>query len=128
MYTKALEELRCFDAHILTDEDRQRTALYRGERRRVAAQALAQSPEEWLAALDLRVEVAPLAPENLKRAAQLLNKTNQMNLRTRRMSEEELLGWSAEEGHLAFAFSVFDRFGAYGLTGLASMTLAGEGA
>ena len=31
---------------------------------------------------------------NLQRSTQLINKTNQFNLSTRRMSENELLNWS----------------------------------
>ena len=39
----------------------------------------------------MRVTIGELNDGNLKRAAQLLNKTNQMNLSTRRMTEVELL-------------------------------------
>ena len=43
--------------------------------------------DEYLATLGIVVTVEPLGPANLARATQLLNKTNQMNLTTRRLTE-----------------------------------------
>ena len=58
-----------------------------------------------------------IGSSNVARAAQLLNKTNQMNLSTRRLSEAELLQWANEAGNEAWAVYVSDRFGPAGLTG-----------
>ena len=54
--------------------------------------------EEWLATLKTSVRVEELNPGNLPRAAQLLNKTNQMNLSTRRMSEADFQAWVRKDG------------------------------
>jgi FkbH-like protein len=61
----------------------------------------------------------------LPRAAQLLNKTNQFNLSLRRLDEKNLWDWAEEPSHAAYTFHVSDRFGDFGLTGLASFSLAG---
>src|SRR5262249_23619473 len=64
---------------------------------------------------------------NLARAVQLANKTNQMNLRTRRITELELSRWLSEgKGRKTLAIKVADRFGDIGLTGLISWTLADD--
>ena len=58
---------------------------------------------------------------NLARATQLLNKTNQMNLTTRRLTEEELLKWWLDAGRRCSTVRVADRFSDVGLTGLFSV-------
>ncbi len=117
-YVEALDQLRCFDTVAFSREDGQRTQLYAAERRRRASRDEVPSLDQWLSALDLRVFVEPLNEDHSARAAQLLNKTNQMNLRTRRLAEAELLAWSAVVGRQLWTFRVLDRFGDAGLTGL----------
>jgi FkbH-like protein len=123
LYEKALTELTCFDALAISQEDRARTQMYVSERLRQDSRASTQSLEEYLLSLDLRVQVERLGPGNIKRAAQLLNKTNQMNLRTRRLSEAEFLEWGQCSANASYVFRVVDRFDDYGLTGLGSFTL-----
>jgi FkbH-like protein len=67
------------------------------------------------------VTVERLDESNRTRILQLLNKTNQMNLSTRRLTESELDAWLAEPGHELWAFRVSDRFGDSGLTGIGSL-------
>ncbi len=125
LYASALDALPCFDTVSLTDEDRARAKSYAAERgRRAAAQN--QSPEAWLESLAVTIRAEPLDAGNLTRAAQLLNKTNQMNLRTRRMTSEELMAWANAPARACFTFRVADRFGDYGLTGLASAEMDGR--
>lgn len=125
-YRHALASLRCFDQPTLSDEDRARTSSYVSERERTGLRQRVGSAEEWLASLDMNVTVEPLDAGNLSRAAQLLNKTNQMNLSTRRMSDAELGAWAAQPGRSVWTFRVADRFGDSGLTGLASLHVDGE--
>ena len=66
----------------------------------------------------MRVYAEVLSEENGARAVQLLNKTNQMNLRTRRMNIAELREWAGAEGREFWTLRVVDRFGDAGLTGL----------
>lgn len=125
-YVAALQRLRCFDRPRMTDEDRQRTQSYVAERyRREIAQAT-ESLDEWLQRLELAVQASPLTPADLPRAVQLLNKTNQFNLVTRRLGEAEFRAFAAEPQNRAFTYRVRDRFGDYGLTALATLTLADE--
>ncbi|MCC7162607.1 MAG: HAD-IIIC family phosphatase [Anaerolineae bacterium] len=118
---QALLELDYFDTSRLTDEDRQRADLYTMEKQRGISKSGAGSLQDWLMSLELRVRVEPLNDSNASRATQLLNKTNQLNLTTRRLSETELRAWSDEPDHHVLVFRVADRFGESGLTGLASV-------
>jgi FkbH-like protein len=125
-YPAALECLRCFDAAHVSAEDLERNAMYATERARTSARTQVASFDEWLLTLELRVRFEPLGPANLARAAQLMNKTNQMNLRTRRMSEAELAAWAREDGHEVWTVHVSDRLGAAGLTGIVSVAKRGD--
>jgi FkbH-like protein len=129
LYQQALAGLDCFDNLSISPEDRHRAEMYATERQRreSSTQAVAAGDlNQYLASLELRVAVEPLSKANLPRAAQLLNKTNQMNLRTRRMTEDELWAWATEPSHSVYTFRVRDRFGDYGLTGLGSLSVTGQ--
>lgn len=121
-----LDDLACFDSLGVSDEDVNRTQSYAAERQRRSLQSTTASFDEWLARLEVRVAVEPLGPSNLARAAQLLNKTNQMNLATRRLSEAELDGWAAGADRAFYTFRVADRFSDFGLTGLLSVECRGD--
>lgn len=125
LYAQALHDLRVFDRPSLTEEDLARTEMYVAERQRAGLRQSSVSMDDWLASLELRVTYEPLGPGNIKRAAQLFNKTNQMNLTTRRMTEAELMDWGSRPGRAMYAYRVADRFGDYGLTGLASIEVQG---
>jgi FkbH-like protein len=58
----------------------------------------------------------------------LLNKTNQLNLTTRRMTEAQFMEWAEADGHEIYVFRVADRFDDYGLTGIASLAVDGDAA
>jgi FkbH-like protein len=117
-YPKALLELACFDSVSSTAEDVQRTAMYASDRERKELLRTVGSLDDWLTSLKVSVEIEPLQESNLARATQLLNKTNQMNLSTRRMTELELFSWSQPANQLVWTFRVRDKFGDSGLTGI----------
>jgi len=56
----------------------------------------------------------------------LLNKTNQMNLSTRRMSEADFYAWAKAQDRRVWTFRVSDKFGDSGLTGILSLELDGS--
>jgi FkbH-like protein len=120
-YSLFLSRLRCFDNPFVSSEDRSRTKMYVADRGRTELKNEIASLKEWLAKLELGIAVEPLSDENLERAAQLFNKTNQMNLSTRRLSATELFSWAQREGHTLWTFRVWDRFGDYGLCGISSL-------
>jgi len=120
-YRSALDSLTCFDSSAITAADVARTAQYATERAREHFRDGVNSVEEWLRGLDMRVRVEELSSVNLSRVTQLMNKTNQMNLSTRRLTSEELTGWLQHGDRRLWAISVADRFGDAGLTGIISV-------
>jgi FkbH-like protein len=125
LYSEALLSLNCFDSPLLTEEDRQRVRMSALDRVRKESKPQLGDLEEWLATLKTTVRVEELNQGNLPRAAQLLNKTNQMNLSTRRMSEAHFDAWARQEGRRVWTFRVSDKFGDSGLTGILSVEIDG---
>ncbi len=124
-YADALRQLDCFDQAAITAEDRTRGTMYASERTRRDNAAEFSSMEEWLASLGITAHMAPPGDGNIKRLVQLINKTNQMNLRTRRLTEAELRAWlDGGTGRGMVTFTVADRFGELGLTGVLSWEVA----
>ncbi len=120
-----VSSLSCFETPSLGKEDIERTEMYHAERGRKEALALCGDVENWLRSLQIEVHASPLRRENLPRAAQLLNKTNQFNLSLRRLDEKSFWDWAEEPCNSVYTFHVLDRFGDSGLTALASFSLAG---
>jgi FkbH-like protein len=117
--------LNCFETPNLGKEDFERTAMYQVERGRKQAKDMSADVENWLRSLQIEVRAAPLRRESLPRAAQLLNKTNQFNLSLRRLDEKSFWEWAQEPSNSAYTFNVSDRFGDFGLVGLASISRVG---
>jgi FkbH-like protein len=126
LYPGALLSLDCFDRPSVTQEDRQRSRMCAVDRVRKESKIHLRNLEDWLATLKTTVNVELLNHANLPRTAQLLNKTNQMNLSTRRMSEAEFHAWAREATRRTWTFRVSDKFGDSGLTGIVSVEIDGS--
>ncbi|MBX3161003.1 MAG: HAD-IIIC family phosphatase [Deltaproteobacteria bacterium] len=117
-YLRALEAGLWFEAVALTDEDRARTAQYAVERQRAELRGAASSLDDYLASLEMCARVRDLDDTDMQRAVQLIGKTNQFNLTTRRHSEAHVRALLAG-GAVAVTVRVRDRFGDHGLVSLA---------
>jgi len=129
LYASVLRQMDCFDSATISGEDRKRTGFYRAERERRTAFERADnvgSLDEWLRTLGIIVHAEPINDVNRQRAGQLLNKTNQMNLTTRRMTDVELEAWASASNRELWTFRVSDKFGEAGLSGIGSVELLGD--
>lgn len=118
-YERALHECGMFDAAVISAEDRQRVQMYREERARDVVRTTAGTVHDYLAALEMVAEVGAVTETNLGRVAQLVSKTNQFNLTTRRHSQAEIGRMCADPRYAALYIRVRDRFGDLGLIGTA---------
>jgi FkbH-like protein len=126
LYVQTLLALDCFNKPDVTGEDRQRVRMYAEERQRTEIRNVATSTDEWLASLKMVITASRLNKSNLTRVTQLLNKTNQMNLSTRRLSEIEYAQWSSAARRMVWAFRVEDRLGDSGLVGILGVEAEGS--
>lgn len=116
-YVELLAAESFFDTLAVTEADTQRTEEYRSQAKRSQLASHAGSREEFLASLGIVCTILPVAEAPLARAVQLLGKTNQFNLTTRRHGAAEVEGFAADG--VAIAVRVRDRFGNAGVVGLA---------
>lgn len=123
LYASTLTNLKCFDSPDFSKEDSKRTEMYKAEQKRKSYKKKVSSLNEWLETLKICVKVEELNESNLQRTAQLINKTNQMNLSTRRLTENELKVWAKKDECKVWLFRVSDSFGDSGLTGLTSFEI-----
>jgi FkbH-like protein len=128
LFASHLLELDCFDSAYATAEDASRNQTYSSGKQRERLKKTVSSAEEWLLCLDTEVTVEEVSDSNRVRVVQLLNKTNQMNLATRRVSEPELQVWLQEGKRKLWTFRVKDKFGDSGLTGILSLELESDAA
>lgn len=114
-YAAALHECEFFDQPALQTEDRERTAMYRRERERRSLAESVTSPEEFLRSLEMEAEVGMANEQTIGRIAQLIGKTNQFNLTTRRHSQTEVSQMAHDRDHVVAWLRLRDRFGDQGL-------------
>lgn len=88
-YVRAIAELNLFEVTSFSDEDRRRAELYRENARRQTLQTAFTDISEYLRSLDMRVTMRRFDAFHLPRIAQLLQRSNQFNLTTRRYSLAE---------------------------------------
>jgi FkbH-like protein len=117
-----LRHVWAFDRARVTDEDRARSQMYRQRAERTRAERAAPSLEAFLESLQLEVKIEPMQAGQVPRVAQLVQRTNQMNCTLVRRSEAEVRALDAE----VLTVDVRDRFGAYGLTGVAVFRADGK--
>jgi FkbH-like protein len=110
-----LDRQRWFEVVAITDEDRQRSEFYRARREVASLEAGARDLSGFLRSLDMHARIAPIGPVSLERVTQLVNKTNQFNLTTRRMTGAEVERIAGSNAWLHRTVRLADRFGDHGL-------------
>lgn len=127
-YARCLADAGYFEAVSFTTEDTARNAQYVANRARREFQADTRDIESFLRDLQMTLTVAPFRSADVPRIAQLINKTNQFNLTTRRYTETEVRAFMQDADVLTFTGRVSDRFGDNGLTSIVICRPAGDGA
>jgi FkbH-like protein len=114
-FVAKLQDSGFFEPRSLTSEDLRRSAQYREERQRAALLESVTDMDSYLASLDMRATISEFRAADVPRIAQLINKSNQFNLTTRRWSEAEVLKLCSDSTRRGFSVRLADRFGDYGL-------------
>ena len=117
-YVRALQAGLWFEAASLTEADRERAEQYAVERKRRELQQSAGTMEDYLRSLEMVADVREIDEADLMRVVQLLGKTNQFNLTTRRHGREDVLRLLALPDAVGMTLRVEDRFGDHGLIGV----------
>ena len=114
-YVGTLSEYLLFETNSFTGEDSQRTEQYRARAQYAELEKQAASLEDFYAGLQMRAVIAPFNDMDLPRIAQLIGKTNQFNLTTRRYGTAQLEAFRKDPSCVHLSLRLQDRFADHGL-------------
>jgi FkbH-like protein len=123
-YVRVLADAGYFEATSFTKEDSERADQYAANAEREGLLNGAGGLDAYLEQLGMTVEFGGVTPLNLARVTQLINKTNQFNTTTVRMTEQDVQALAMDPKSVVLQFRLVDKFGD---NGLVSVLLAGAG-
>ncbi len=115
-----------FEAVSYSSEDRLRASTYASDARRAEVQATARDLGDYLSSLDMQLSAAPFDAAGRARIAQLINKTNQFNLTTRRYTEAQVAAMETDPTLITLQVRLGDRFGDLGMIGVVIARTSGR--
>lgn len=126
-FVRCLARAGYFEAVCCTADDLKRAEQYRSNAARATVRETATDMHSYLAGLEMQAHWSPFQENGLARIVQLINKTNQFNLTTPRVSEAEVRGWMADPCMKTWQVRLTDCFGDNGVVALmAARICSGE--
>ncbi len=114
-FVRVLDDAQPFEWAAITEEDKVRTASYLENEKREELATRFVDYKEYLKALEMEAHCGEVTKTELSRFAQLINKSNQFNLRTRRYAESEIAEMMRDSRVRCLYVSLKDRFTTYGV-------------
>jgi len=115
-YVRTMQEMNEFNLLKITNEDKQRGVMYSQQRERKTFETSSNNLEDFLKNMDLKITIKKVDTFTIPRISQLILKTNQFNLTTKRYSLEEIQKMSQNNNMLMGCVQVEDKFGDNGIT------------
>ena len=116
-----------FEGVAVTAEDRSRAQHYQGNIQRETLRAESGGLGAYLQGLQMQLIWRRFDRVGLPRTVQLINKTNQFNLMTTRMTEDDVLAVMADPHAVGLQFRLVDRFGDNGVIAIVIGRLQPDG-
>jgi FkbH-like protein len=115
LYVRTLAAAGYFEATSFSAEDRKRSAYYEGNARRLELQSGSGDLDSYLRSLKMTATFAPFDAISRNRITQLINKSNQFNLTTRRYTEAEVAALERDPNVFTLQVRLSDQFGDNGM-------------
>ncbi|MDX2236229.1 MAG: HAD-IIIC family phosphatase [Hyphomonadaceae bacterium] len=125
-YARTLDLHAYFEPAALSAEDFQRTEMYQANAARRVSETSGGDIETYLRSLEMRAWIGPIGAMELDRSVQLIGKSNQFNLTTRRRSVSEVAAMAGDPGWITRAIKLSDRFGDNGLISVLLAKIEGD--
>lgn len=117
-YRRALNAAGYFEAVAFSDDDRKRSGFYKENARRLQLQSSAGSLDDYHASLQMVATFQPFDSLGRARISQLINKSNQFNLTTRRYTEAQVGAMETDPSRFTLQARLADVFGDNGMIGV----------
>ena len=114
-FSRILLNAGYFETVSFSADDKRRAEQYRSNALRAELQIKARDMGQFLNSLDMKLEIGPFNDFNKGRVVQLINKTNQFNLTTRRYTENEIDDMMSDASVITLQARLIDKFGDNGL-------------
>lgn len=118
LYAATIAQAGYFEALHLTAEDTARTQQYQENVLRASLKDTATDMPAYLKSLNMEMRWSHFRSVDKQRIVQLINKTNQFNLTTRRYSDAEVAAVIDAPGVLSLQIRLLDQFGDNGVVAL----------
>lgn len=123
LFSRKLDRQHLFDMSNFTEADLNRTGSYRARAKSTKILNMSSNLDEYLISLDMTSQVKVVCPEELARLTQMEMKTNQFNLSTRRLNEEQLDGMIKSDDTIVLSVYLSDCFTDHGLVSYIALNL-----
>jgi FkbH-like protein len=114
-YARTLAAAGYFEATAVSGEDFKRALLYQDNAKRAELQRQVGGVEAYLASLDMTITFTPFDGTGRTRIVQLINKSNQYNLTTRRYTDPEVAEAESDPNVFTLQVRLADIFGDNGM-------------
>lgn len=115
LYVGLLAGAGYFEAIAFGDEDRKRAEMYQANAQRTSEMQKIGNMDDYLRSLDMVCTIRPFDALGRARTAQLINKSNQFNLTTRRYTEADVAAMESDPAKFTMQVRLVDRFGDNGM-------------
>lgn len=115
LYPAMLAQGGYFETVGLSADDAKRAEQYRANAQRAVAMETIGNYDDYLRSLDMECTIAPFDAVGRTRTAQLINKSNQFNLTTRRYTEAEVAAMQDDPDCFTMQVRLTDKFGDNGM-------------
>ena len=114
-----VENMEVMIPRFITDDSKQRRKMYQSDiRRNEIEKDFSGAQDEFLNTLGMSLSITIARTEDLKRAEELTQRTNQLNTTAYTYDYDELAYFSQSPDHLLLVAGLEDKFGTYGKIGL----------
>jgi FkbH-like protein len=117
-YIREIENLIDFSVLKITDEDRNRGKMYLNQKKVIELEKTSKDLKTFLNQLNLKIIIKNVDEFTLPRISQLILKTNQFNLTTKRYQEIDIEKMIQDSNFIVTSVQVEDKFGDNGITGV----------
>lgn len=114
-YLKIIERNNYFDLISLNEDDIGRNSYYKSNMERASSLALFTDYGSFLKSLDMFAEIKTFDEQNIDRIVQLINKTNQFNLTTMRVSISDIQKVIESKNNFGIYGRLRDKYGDNGI-------------
>ena len=125
-YIKLVDKNHYFEVLSLSQEDQDRNAMYRENQLRKQEEEKFQDYGSYLRSLDMTARIHPFQEAEWDRIFQLIQKSNQFNLTTRRYTMGEIKNISQSQNYITLSGRLVDKFGDNGIVSLLIAEKEGE--